>query len=75
MEINISQELESVDQDPLFLVFLDLRKIYENMDHGRLLQTLAGYGAGPKLRGLLVSFWLGQEVVTRKRGFHGPQLG
>ena len=46
MELKISQELVNVDQDPLFLVFLDLRKVYKNLDQGKLLQTLAGYGEG-----------------------------
>ena len=32
MELNLEQELASVDQDPLFLVFLDLRKAYESLD-------------------------------------------
>ena len=59
MEHKLVQELASVDQDPLFSVLLDLRKAYNNLDQGRLLQNLEGYGAGPKLWGLLVEFWLG----------------
>ena len=37
------------DQDPPLLVFLDLRKIYNNLDSGRILQNLEGYGAGQKM--------------------------
>ena len=50
MELKLPQELASVDQDPLLLVFLDLRKAYNNIYRGRLLQNLEDYGAGPKLR-------------------------
>ena len=49
MELKLLQELTSVYQDPIFLVFLGLRKAYDNLDRGRLLQVLEGYGAGPKL--------------------------
>ena len=49
MEIKLAQELASLDQYPLFRVLLDLRKAYENLDHGRLLQTLARCMLGPKL--------------------------
>ena len=49
---------------PLFLVFLDLRKAYNNLDHGWLLQTLVGYGVGPTIRGVLEEFWSRQEAVT-----------
>ena len=53
MDLRLAQELENVYHDPIFLVFLDLRKLYDNLDRGRLLQTLEGYGAGPNLWGLL----------------------
>ena len=58
MELKLVQELASVDQDTLFLVFLDLRKEYDNLDHDQLLKTLEGYGAGPKMRGILEEFWV-----------------
>ena len=64
MRLKVAQELENLDQDPLFLVLIDLRKAYENLECGRLLQTMAGYWEGPTLRGLLVEFWLRQEIVT-----------
>ena len=40
MDIKISQELASVDHDPIFLMFLDLQKAYENLDPSNLLHTL-----------------------------------
>ena len=47
IELNLTQELSSIDHGPLFRVFLDLRKSYDTMDRDRLLQTLEGYGAVP----------------------------
>ena len=46
MELKLAQELTSMDQDPLFLAFLDLGKAYDKPDRGRLLQTQEGYGSG-----------------------------
>ena len=40
LELKLAQELSRVNQDPLFLVFMDLRKAYYNMDRGRILKTL-----------------------------------
>ena len=34
MEIKLVQELESVDQEPLFLVFMSLIKTYHNLERG-----------------------------------------
>ena len=74
MDLKLAQELASVDQHPLFLVLIDLIKTYDNLDWGRLLQTLEGYGEGPKLWGLLEGFWSRQEVVTCQNVFHIPQF-
>ena len=74
MDLKLVQDLVSMEQDTLFLVFIDIRKAYYNLYQGRLLQTLAGYGEGQKLWGLLAEFWTRQEVVTLQNGFRGPQL-
>ena len=43
IEIKLAQELIGIDQDPLLLVFLDLRKAYDIVDRDRLLVTLVHY--------------------------------
>ena len=40
LELKLDQELDSMDQEPLVLVFLDLRNAYDTVDCGRLLMTL-----------------------------------
>ena len=49
MEFKPDEELASVDEDPFFLILLDLRKAYKNQERWRLLQTLEGYREYPKL--------------------------
>ena len=70
IELKISQELSRIDQDPLLLVFMDLRKVYGTFHQERLLITLEGYGASTCLCGLLETFWECQQVVLRHNGFH-----
>ena len=70
LELDLEQELASVDQDLLLLVFLDLQKSYNNIDHGRLLTTLEGYGAGPHICRILEVFWNQKEVITHQNGYH-----
>ena len=53
VELKLAQELASVYQDPILLIFLDLRKMYDNLDRVRILKTSEGYGVGPKMWGIL----------------------
>ena len=55
MEMKLAQELDRVYRNPLFLVFIELRKSYDNVDRGHLTQTLEGCGVIPRLCGLLVT--------------------
>ena len=72
MKLKVSQELASVDHNPRLLVFLDLRKTYDTVYRGRLIWTLEGYGAGPRLCELLATFWDHQKVLPQQNGYHGP---
>ena len=40
LEIKMEHELDSIDQDIIFLVFLDIQNVYNTVDWGRLLTTL-----------------------------------
>ena len=53
LELKHAQELASVDQDPLLLVFLYVSKAYVNPYRVDIKLTQVAYGAGPKLQGLL----------------------
>ena len=56
LELKLNQELISIDQDPIFLMFLDLRKEYVTLNLFRILMTMESYGAGPHLCGILAYF-------------------
>ena len=44
--------------------FLDLKKAYDTMDHGRLMEGLEGCGVGPKMQALIQFFWDNAEMVV-----------
>ena len=74
MYLELAKEFASIDHEPPFLVLIDLRKAYDNMDRERLIQTLEGYGAGPRMCGLLETFWAHQKVVPRQNCYHEPDF-
>ena len=70
MELKLSQELSSIDHDPLFLVFLDLQKEYSTMDRENLIHTLEEYSAGTRMCRLLETLWSHQKLLPRHNGYH-----
>jgi Reverse transcriptase (RNA-dependent DNA polymerase) len=72
LEAKLVQELACNDQEPLFYIFLDLRKAYDTIDRTRALAILEGYGVGPNTLRLFKKFWEQQQIVARQSGFHGP---
>jgi hypothetical protein len=57
MKAKLNQQLAWVDQEPLYEIYLDLRKVYDALDWGQCLEILAGYGVGPNLLHLQKQFW------------------
>ena len=67
MDIKIEQEFTSVYQDPLFIIFLDLTKCYNNLDRGQLLKTLEGVQGRTKTTGIT------SECLGKSGGSHTPE--
>jgi len=74
IEAKLQQELANIQRQPLFQIFLDLKKAYDSVDRDRTLNLLTQYGMGPKLINLLRNFWSRQNVVIRQSGFHGTPI-
>jgi hypothetical protein len=60
-----------VDQEPLYQIYLDLRKAYDALDRGGCLKILAGYGVGPNLLCLQKNFWDNAKMVCCAGGNYG----
>ena len=75
MEVKLQQQLAWVDQEPLYQIYLDLRKAYDALDRGRCLEILAGYGVGPNLLRLQKQFWGNARMVCRAGGNYGVPFG
>jgi hypothetical protein len=47
--VDQQHHLAWVEQEPLYQIYLDLRKAYDSLDWTWYLEILAGYGVGPNL--------------------------
>ncbi len=75
MEAKLQQRLAWAEQEPLYQIYLDLRKAYDALDWGQCLGILAGYGVGPNLLRLQEEFWDNAKMVCRAGGNYGEPFG
>ncbi len=61
--------------EPLYQIYLDLRKAYDALDRGRCLKILAGYGVGLNLLRLQKQFWAKAKMVCCAGGNYGEPFG
>ena len=71
MEAKLEQQLAGIVHNPLFQVFIDVRKAYNSLGRGRCMKILRGYGLGPRLQQLLQRYWYGQRVVPNSGKYYG----
>jgi hypothetical protein len=75
MKVKLQQQLAWVDQEPLYQIYLDLRKAYDALDWGQCLEILAGHGVGPHLLHLQKQFWDNVKMVCHAGGNYGLPFG
>ena len=75
LESKLVQNLVGIAHEPLFQVFLDVRKAYDSLDRGRYMEILRGYGMGKRMARLIVNHWDNIIFVLNKKRFLGMPLG
>ena len=71
LESKLLQQLTDMREEVLYVIFLDLTKVFEALDWSRCLDILEGYGVGPSARWLLKTYWRRLTMVAREGGYYG----
>ena len=53
LKAKLLQQLAALREEVLYVIFLDLHKVYDALDRSRFLEILEGYVVGPRSRWLL----------------------
>ena len=61
-------------EEVLYMIFLDLHKVYDALDRSRCLEILEGYGIRPRARKLLTNYWHRLTMVARAGGYYGTDF-
>ena len=79
MELKLHQQLRMKKDEPLYMVFLDLKKAYYSLNRERALEILRRYGVGRNILRILSTVWESDTLAPRRAGYFGksfrPQRG
>jgi hypothetical protein len=67
-------QLAKLTINPLYFVFLDLKKAYDALDRDRMTKILEGYGVGPNIMRFINIVWIIETVVPKQAGFYGKSF-
>ena len=71
LEAKLLQQLAAMREEFLYVILLDLTKVYDALDRSRCLEILEGYSVGPSARRLLQTYWRHLTMVARAGGYYG----
>ena len=71
LEAKLLAQLRCRTDEPVFMVFLDLKKAYDTLDRDQAMRILEGYGVGANIRRILTTIWSGDTMIPRQAGYYG----
>ena len=71
LEAKLLAQLRCRSDEPLFMVFLDLKKAYDTLNRTQAMRILEAYGVGPNIRRLIQAIWDGDTMIPRQAGYYG----
>ena len=86
LEAKLAQKLAGIAHEPLFQIFLDVRKAYDSLYRCRCMEILRVYGMGQRMARLIAHHWdnfmfvpkenrfLGKPFVTGRGVTQGPRF-
>jgi hypothetical protein len=71
LEAKLLAQLQMRSDEPLYMVFMDLKKAYDTLDRMQALRILKEYGVGEKLWRIISTIWANDTMVPRQAGYFG----
>jgi hypothetical protein len=71
LEAKLRMQLASYLCQPLFQIFLDLSKAYDNLDHEHIMSLMEAYGIGPHTQLIINALWEHELMVPKSADFFG----
>jgi hypothetical protein len=71
LEVKLLAQMRCRTDEPLFMIFLDLKKAYDTLNRPQAMRILEKYGVGPNIRRIIQLIWEGDTMVPIQAGYYG----
>ena len=71
LKAKLLQHLAALREEVMYVIFLDLHKVYDALYRSKCLGILEGYGVGPRARQLLWTYWGRLTMVAMEGVYYG----
>jgi len=71
MEVKLLAQMRCRTDEPLFMIFLDLKKAYDTLNRPQAMRILEKYGVGPNVLRIISRIWEGDTMVPMQSGYYG----
>ena len=65
-------QLAKKEGKTLYMVFLDLKKAYDSVERGKILELLKNYGVGNNIINIIRNMWTNDMIVPKRKKYYGP---
>jgi uncharacterized protein (DUF433 family) len=74
--MNIKLLMQSIQRDinPMYFIFLDIKKAYDSVDRERILQLLQQYGVGPNICSIIEQIWTNDKLIPKQNKCFGKPI-
>ena len=70
LKAKLLQQLASLREEVLYIIFLGLHKAYDALDRFRCFEILEGYGGVPRACQLLQTYWGWLKIGAKSGGYY-----
>ena len=74
INIKLRMQLAKREKNPLYMVFLDVKKAYDTIDRQRTINMLGKYGLGERTCKLIKNMWEEDIIIPKQQMFYGKSF-
>ena len=74
MNVKLLMQISKRQSDPLYMIFLDIKKAYDTLDRDRTMQLLKEYVVGERVTRIINRIWKDDTMIPKQNSYFGTSF-